>query len=109
MSAQTEQGAATSSRPSTPLTRGAVVGVLTALFALGIAEIPASLIDDQSSPLVAVGSAAIDRTPEWLKSFAIRTFGSSDKLALMVGMIAVILILAAVVGRSRRSVARGSG
>jgi DMSO/TMAO reductase YedYZ molybdopterin-dependent catalytic subunit len=72
--------------------------VLTALFALGIAEIPASLIDDRSSPLVAVGSAAIDRTPEWLKSFAIRTFGSNDKLALMVGMIAVILILAAVLG-----------
>jgi DMSO/TMAO reductase YedYZ molybdopterin-dependent catalytic subunit len=75
-----------------------VVGILTALFALGIAEIPASLIDDRSSPLVAVGSAAIDRTPEWLKSFAIRTFGSNDKLALMVGMIAVILILAAVLG-----------
>jgi DMSO/TMAO reductase YedYZ molybdopterin-dependent catalytic subunit len=75
-----------------------VVGLLTALFALGIAEIPASLIDDQASPLVAVGSAAIDRTPEWLKSFAIRTFGSDDKLALIVGMIAVILILAAVLG-----------
>jgi DMSO/TMAO reductase YedYZ molybdopterin-dependent catalytic subunit len=75
-----------------------VVGVLTALFALGIAEIPASLIDDQSSPLVAVGSAAIDATPEWLKSFAIRTFGSNDKLALIVGMIAVILILAVLMG-----------
>jgi DMSO/TMAO reductase YedYZ molybdopterin-dependent catalytic subunit len=75
-----------------------VVGILTALFALGIAEIPASLIDDQSSPLVAVGSAAIDATPEWLKSFAIRTFGSNDKLALIVGMIVVILLLAAVLG-----------
>jgi DMSO/TMAO reductase YedYZ molybdopterin-dependent catalytic subunit len=65
---------------------------------LGIAELPASLIDDQSSPLVAVGSAAIDATPEWLKSFAIRTFGSNDKLALIVGMVAVVLILAVVMG-----------
>ena len=66
-----EPAAPASKRPDTPRSRGAVVGVLTALFALGIAEIPASLIDDQSSPLVAVGSAAIDATPEWLKSFAI--------------------------------------
>jgi DMSO/TMAO reductase YedYZ molybdopterin-dependent catalytic subunit len=75
-----------------------VVGVLTALFALGVAEVVASFIDDQSSPLVAVGSAMIDATPEWLKSFAIRTFGVNDKRALIVGMIVVILILAAVLG-----------
>ena len=72
--------------------------MLTALFALGIAEVVASFIDDQSSPLVAVGSAMIDATPEWLKSFAIRTFGVNDKRALIVGMIVVILILAAVLG-----------
>jgi DMSO/TMAO reductase YedYZ molybdopterin-dependent catalytic subunit len=40
----------------------------------------------------------IDATPEWLKSFAIRTFGVNDKRALIVGMIVVILILAAVLG-----------
>ena len=85
-------------RPDTPPIRGAVVGVLTALFALGIAEVVASFIDDQSSPLVAVGSAMIDATPEWLKSFAIRTFGVNDKRALIVGMLVVILILAAVLG-----------
>lgn len=95
MSAQT---ASATTRRLTLRVRGAAIGVLTALFALGVAEIPAALIDDQSSPLVAVGGAAIDATPEWLKSFAISTFGSSDKLALVVGMIAVILILAAVMG-----------
>ena len=70
--------------------------MLTAAFALGVAEVLASFIDDQASPLVAVGNAAIDATPEWLKSFAIRTFGSNDKRALMVGMIAVIAVLAVV-------------
>ncbi len=93
-----EPAAPASKRPDTPRARGAVVGVLTALFALGIAEVVASFIDDQSSPLVAVGSAMIDATPEWLKSFAIRTFGVNDKRALIVGMIVVILILAAVLG-----------
>jgi DMSO/TMAO reductase YedYZ molybdopterin-dependent catalytic subunit len=93
-----EPAAPASKRPETPRARGAVVGVLTALFALGIAEVVASFIDDQSSPLVAVGSAMIDATPEWLKSFAIRTFGVNDKRALIVGMIVVILILAAVLG-----------
>jgi DMSO/TMAO reductase YedYZ molybdopterin-dependent catalytic subunit len=95
---QTKPAGAASSRPTTPPFRGAVVGVLTALFALGVAEVAASLIDDQSSPLVAVGSAAIDGTPEWLKSFAIRTFGSNDKRALIVGMLVVILIIAALLG-----------
>jgi len=71
---------------------------LTAAFALGVAEVLASFIDDQASPLVAVGNAAIDATPEWLKSFAIRTFGSNDKRALMIGMIAVITALAVVLG-----------
>ncbi|MEO8423266.1 MAG: molybdopterin-dependent oxidoreductase [Actinomycetota bacterium] len=75
-----------------------MIGSLTAFFALGVAEVLASFIDDQSSPLVAVGNAAIDATPEWLKSFAIRTFGSNDKRALMVGMIAVIAVLAVVLG-----------
>jgi DMSO/TMAO reductase YedYZ molybdopterin-dependent catalytic subunit len=95
---ETRSSTPASHRSSTPRIRGAAVGVLTALFALGVAEVVASLIDDQSSPIVAVGSATIDATPEWLKSFAIRTFGSNDKLALMAGMVAVILVLAAMLG-----------
>ncbi len=47
---------------------------------------------------MAVGNAAIDATPEWLKSFAIRTFGANDKRALMIGMIVVIAVLAVVLG-----------
>ena len=98
VSAQTTSTARVRYLGATPPIRGAVAGILTALFALGIAEFLASLIDDQASPIVAVGGAAIDATPEWLKSFAIRTFGSNDKVALMVGMVVVILILAATMG-----------
>src|SRR5262245_19484066 len=76
--------------------RGAAVGALTAAVALGTAELVAGLVGPASSPIVAVGSTMIDASPEWLKSFAIRTFGSNDKLALVIG-IGVFLLLAAVV------------
>ena len=46
--------------------------------------------------MVAVGLAAIDLTPEWLKAFAIRTFGEQDKTVLLVG-IGVVLAIAAIV------------
>jgi DMSO/TMAO reductase YedYZ molybdopterin-dependent catalytic subunit len=89
-----EQPGATTGAPSRG--RGAVVGALTGAVALGTAELVAALIGPASSPIVAVGSAMIDASPEWLKSFAIRTFGAQDKIALVLG-IGVFLLLAAVV------------
>jgi len=65
---------------------GALVGLLAAGVALGTAELAAAASGPGASPLIAVGGAAIDATPEWLKSFAIRTFGEADKLVLLVGM-----------------------
>ncbi|HEX6579420.1 MAG TPA: oxidoreductase, partial [Actinomycetota bacterium] len=58
---------------------GATVGVLAAGVALGTAELLSAVFGPASSPIVAVGGAAVDATPEWLKSFAIRTFGEHDK------------------------------
>lgn len=65
---------------------------------LGAAELLAGMVGGQSSPLVAVGRAAIDATPEWLKEFAIRTFGERDKLALLAGMAVVLAGFAVAVG-----------
>jgi DMSO/TMAO reductase YedYZ molybdopterin-dependent catalytic subunit len=48
--------------------------------------------------MIAVGAAAIDATPEWLKTFAIREFGSRDKLALLIGIGTVLAIVAIVLG-----------
>jgi DMSO/TMAO reductase YedYZ molybdopterin-dependent catalytic subunit len=45
--------------------------------------------------MIAVGAAAIDATPAWLREFAIRTFGTRDKFALLVG-IAVVLAAGAI-------------
>ena len=78
--------------------RGAVVGALTAAVALGTAELVAGLVGPASSPIVAVGSTMIDASPEWLKSFAISTFGSNDKLALVIGIGGFLLLAAVVLG-----------
>ena len=75
---------------------GATIGLLSGAFALGVSQVAAGLVGGASSPIVAVGSAAIDATPEWLKGFAIRTFGANDKAALLIG-IGVVLVVAAVV------------
>ena len=63
-----------------------------------MAELLAGLVGGQASPLVAVGGAAIDATPEWLKELAIRTFGARDKLVLLAGMAIVLAGFAVAVG-----------
>jgi len=48
--------------------------------------------------MVAVGEAAIDAAPPWLRDFAIRTFGESDKLALLIGIGVLLGAFAVVIG-----------
>jgi DMSO/TMAO reductase YedYZ molybdopterin-dependent catalytic subunit len=74
---------------------GAALGILSGAVALGVAHLVAGVLDGASSPVLAVGGVVVDVTPEWLKSFAIRTFGTADKLVLL-GGIGVVLALAAV-------------
>ncbi len=88
---------------------GGLIGLLSGAAAIGLSELAAGFIGGASSPIIAVGSTAIDATPEWLKSFAIREFGSHDKLALLVGIDAIMAIAAIVLGvlsihRPRRGV-----
>src|SRR5215207_7321631 len=77
---------------------GGAIGVLAAGVALGTAELLSAVFGPGSSPIVAVGGAAVDATPEWLKSFAIRTFGEQDKLVLLMGIGIVLGISVAIVG-----------
>ena len=77
---------------------GAAIGVLAAGVALGTAELLAAVFGPGSSPIVAVGGAAVDASPEWLKSFAIRTFGERDKIALLIGIGVVLGVVVAVLG-----------
>jgi DMSO/TMAO reductase YedYZ molybdopterin-dependent catalytic subunit len=78
--------------------RGAVAGLLAAGIALGVAQLVAGVLRPASSPVVVVGETAIDHTPPWLKNFAIQTFGANDKLALSIGILAVLAVYAVIVG-----------
>ena len=77
---------------------GAVTGVLAAAVAIGAAQLAAGLTIPQSSPVLAVGQAAIDLTPPPIKNFAISTFGADDKTVLVGGILVVLALYAAVVG-----------
>ncbi|CAN5270114.1 molybdopterin-dependent oxidoreductase [soil metagenome] len=77
----------------------ALVGALSALAALAVAEAAAAvMVLPSASPLFAVGSFVIDIVPGWVKSVVIALFGTNDKLALLVVLGLVVLALAAVVG-----------
>src|SRR5579863_1495863 len=89
---------AASPPPQPSALAGAVTGVLTAAVAMGIGQLVAGLSVAQSSPLLAVGQAAIDLTPLPVKDFAISTFGANDKTALVVGILVILAGFAAVVG-----------
>src|SRR6266849_4595060 len=77
---------------------GAVAGVLAAAVAIGAAQLAAGLTVPQSSPVLAVGQAAIDLTPPPVKDFAISAFGAHDKTVLLGGILVVLGLYAAVVG-----------
>jgi DMSO/TMAO reductase YedYZ molybdopterin-dependent catalytic subunit len=83
----------------------ALIGLLAVAAALGVGELVAGLLlAPQASPFLAVGNAAIDRTPGPVKDFAIANFGSNDKIVLLLSMAVVIALvgLAAGLGSRRR-------
>ena len=77
---------------------GALSGILSAALALALGQALAGLVGAASSPIIAVGGAAIDATPEFLKSFAIRTFGTNDKAVLVSGIVLILALAAALIG-----------
>ncbi|MEV6009377.1 molybdopterin-dependent oxidoreductase [Streptomyces sp. NPDC051976] len=77
---------------------GAVSGLLAAAVSLGVAELAAAAARPEASPVLAVGGAAIDRTPVSLKDYAVRHFGTNDKLVLQLGIVATLALLALAVG-----------
>ena len=74
------------------------LGLSSAAVSLGVAHLVAGLVGDESSPVVAVGSATIDLAPRWLKDVAIDVFGTADKAALLVGIGVVVAAIAVVLG-----------
>src|SRR5690625_1923291 len=70
----------------------ALAGVAAGAVSLGLAEIGAGLLTRTGraggtpSPLLAVADSVVDRSPAWLRDFAISAFGAADKAVLLTGM-----------------------
>ena len=77
---------------------GAVAGLLTGLVAVGVGQFAAGLGVPASAPVYAVGEATIGLTPPAVKDFAISTFGSNDKTALLTGIYVLLGLYAMLVG-----------
>lgn len=87
----------------------AASGVVAVGGGVVLGELVAGLVSPAVSPMTAVGGAMIDAVPPGVKDWAIALFGTSDKVALLVGMALVIAALAALAGvlESRRRFAGG--
>lgn len=73
---------------------GAVSGIVAAVAGLASAQLAAAAAGrPEASPVTAVGGAVVDLTPVAVREWAIRLFGTSDKLVLGLG---ILLVLAAV-------------
>ncbi len=73
-------------------------GLISGFAALTAAELASAAVRPQAGPVIAVGGAAIDRTPPALKDFAVRHFGTNDKLVLQLGILAVLALFAIALG-----------
>ncbi|GAA4529077.1 molybdopterin-dependent oxidoreductase [Amycolatopsis samaneae] len=82
----------------------ALLGILALDAALAAGHLVAGFVSSNASPYLAVGNGAIDLTPTGLKDFAVRAFGTHDKLVLLTGMAVVLIAVSAGAGiASRRS------
>ncbi|WP_307802608.1 molybdopterin-dependent oxidoreductase [Cellulomonas dongxiuzhuiae] len=78
--------------------RAALAGLAAGAVTVGVGALLAVLAGPSSDPLVAVGAAFVDATPGWLKDWAVVAFGTADKIALGVGEVLVLAVLAAAAG-----------
>ena len=77
---------------------GALIGLLSAAVALGVGEVVAALVRPAAAPVIAVGNRFVLLTPESVKRWAIRNFGTNDKNVLLTGIYVAVAIFAIVVG-----------
>jgi DMSO/TMAO reductase YedYZ molybdopterin-dependent catalytic subunit len=80
------------------LALGALIGLLSAGVAVGVGELVAALVRPAASPVIAVGNRFILLTPEPVKRWAIRQFGTGDKMSLLTGIYLGIAVFAVLIG-----------
>jgi DMSO/TMAO reductase YedYZ molybdopterin-dependent catalytic subunit len=86
----------TAARPS--WWRTGLAGLLAAAVALAFGELVAGLSSQLSSPVISVGNRVVDAVPRQVKDFAIETFGTNDKKALLIGIYSFAALFGFVLG-----------
>ena len=77
---------------------GPLLGLVATGAGLAAAELVVGLFERTSSPVVPVGQVFIDWVPRPLKDWAIDTFGTNDKVVLVVGALVVLFGIGIAVG-----------
>jgi DMSO/TMAO reductase YedYZ molybdopterin-dependent catalytic subunit len=92
-----------------PLLRPAIAGAVATLAALGFGELAAAVVSAQSL-VAAVGGVVIDLQPAGAKDFVVALFGTNDKVALELFIVAVSVAIGAGLGIvAARSFVVGAG
>ena len=86
--------------PGTPPRRdGTMAGLISLAAGLAVAHLISGLWRNGKHPVVAMGDWTIDHVPRAVKDWAIRTFATNDKLALIIGTLVVLVVLSMWLGR----------
>ena len=88
----------TGSPRSVPRSWSRLAGVLAALVALAVGEFVSALGGSDQSLIASVGSSFIDQFAASLKDIAVAIFGTSDKAALIIGIVLVSVVIGAALG-----------
>ena len=94
----------TASAATLPATRArrdwpaALAGVVAVVTALGVSELLAGLLPGATSLIAAVGQVVIDLQPPGAKDVVVALFGTNDKLALELLIVAVAILIGAGLG-----------
>ncbi len=78
---------------------GPILGVVGVGAGLASAQLISSFGHGLHNPIVSLGNRVIDHVPASIKEFAIKTFGTSDKSALVISISATLLALSLLIGK----------
>jgi len=92
--------------------RGPMVGAVTVLLAtgvvIGVSTLAAALLKSATSPVSAMGTVFIERTPTALRNAVVHHFGAQGRTVLLLGMYVTIAVVAIAIGMmARRDAAAG--
>ncbi len=89
---------ASSPRTSSFAWRDAVAGIAATAAALGVSELLAGLLPGATSLVASIGQVIIDNQPPGAKDLVVALFGTNDKLAFELIIVAIALVIGAGLG-----------